>query len=141
MVRSSGFGSVPTDKRSFKARFHYGSVFLTCRSVQVAGSFFNRYAVKRLVVRLLLVSLGFHVLFHSPPGVLFTFPSRYLFTIGHSRIFSLTRWSLQIHTRFHVPHVNWELMFIVYGFCFRLQDYHFLWLYFPIYSPNKILFL
>ena len=25
----------------------------------------------------LLVNIGFHVLFHSPPGVLFTFPSRY----------------------------------------------------------------
>ena len=25
----------------------------------------------------LLVSTGFQVLFHSPPGVLFTFPSRY----------------------------------------------------------------
>ena len=25
----------------------------------------------------LLVSIGFQVLFHSPPGVLFTFPSRY----------------------------------------------------------------
>ena len=29
----------------------------------------------------LLVSMRFQVLFHSPPGVLFTFPSRYLFTI------------------------------------------------------------
>ena len=31
----------------------------------------------------LLVSTRFQVLFHSPPGVLFTFPSRYWFTIGH----------------------------------------------------------
>ena len=30
----------------------------------------------------LLVGDGFQVLFHSPPGVLFTFPSRYWFTIG-----------------------------------------------------------
>ena len=29
------------------------------------------------VVLCLLVSIGFQVLFHSPPGVLFTFPSRY----------------------------------------------------------------
>ena len=29
-----------------------------------------------------LVSNRFQVLFHSPPGVLFTFPSRYWFTIG-----------------------------------------------------------
>ena len=30
-----------------------------------------------------LVSAWFQELFHSPPGVLFTFPSRYWFTIGH----------------------------------------------------------
>ena len=41
-------------------------------------------------------------LFHSPPGVLFTFPSRYWFTIGHRVVFSLGRWSSRIPTRFHV---------------------------------------
>ena len=50
----------------------------------------------------MLVSSRFHVLFHSPPGVLFTFPSRYCFTIGHTVVLSLTRWSSQIHTEFHV---------------------------------------
>ncbi|NEO30632.1 MAG: amino acid adenylation domain-containing protein [Symploca sp. SIO3C6] len=40
-------------------------------------SFFNRHAVIRLIGLRLLVSLWFHVLFHSPPGVLFTVPSRY----------------------------------------------------------------
>jgi hypothetical protein len=40
-----------------------------------------------------LVSKRFQVLFHSPPGVLFTFPSRYLFTIGHLGVFRLIRWS------------------------------------------------
>jgi hypothetical protein len=54
----------------------------------------------------LLVSLWFHVLFHSPSGVLFTFPSRYWFTIGHTGVFSLTRWSSRIHTGFHVPHAT-----------------------------------
>ena len=34
--------------------------------------------------------------------MLFTFPSRYWFTIGLSDIFSLTGWSRQIHTGFHV---------------------------------------
>ena len=36
-------------------------------------------------------------------GVLFTFPSRYWFAIGHTGVFSLTRWSSLIHTGFHVP--------------------------------------
>ncbi len=36
-------------------------------------------------------------------GVLFTFPSRYCFAIGHTGVFSLTKWSSLIHTGFHVP--------------------------------------
>ncbi|KAH0993547.1 hypothetical protein GBA52_005030 [Prunus armeniaca] len=54
----------------------------------------------------LLGSLRFHVLFHSPMGVLFTLPSRYYFTIGHPGVFSLARWSLLIHTGFHVSHAT-----------------------------------
>ena len=42
--------------------------------------------------------------FHSPPGVLFTFPSRYWCTIGHERVFSLGGWSPQIPTGLHVSH-------------------------------------
>ena len=51
----------------------------------------------------LLVNTGFQVLFHSPPGVLFTFPSRYCFTIGHQLVFRLGRWSSLLPTGFHVP--------------------------------------
>src|SRR4028119_704017 len=53
-----------------------------------------------------LVGLRFQVLFHSPSGVLFTFPSRYWFTIGHTGVFSLTRWFSLIHTGFHLPHAT-----------------------------------
>ena len=42
-------------------------------------------------------------LFHSPFGVLFTFPSRYLFTIGHQGVFRLGGWSPHLRTGFHVP--------------------------------------
>jgi hypothetical protein len=42
--------------------------------------------------------------FHPPFGVLFTFPSRYWFTIGHLVVFSLGRWSSQIPTGLLVPH-------------------------------------
>ena len=44
-------------------------------------------------MRPLLVNTGFQVLFHSPPGVLFTFPSRYSFSIGHLVVFSLGGWA------------------------------------------------
>ena len=34
--------------------------------------------------------------------MLFTFPSRYWFTIGRRLVFSLARWSARVHTAFHV---------------------------------------
>ena len=109
MDRSPGFGSVISDKRPIQARFHYGSG-MTYLNLPLTTS--RRLILQQarsqtlIVVLLLLVSLRFHVLFHSPPGVLFTFPSRYCFTIGHSVVFSLTRWSSRIHTGFHVPHAT-----------------------------------
>ena len=54
-----------------------------------------------------LVGKWFQVLFHSPPGVLFTFPSRYWSAIGRRRVFSLRRWSSQIPTEFHVFRGTW----------------------------------
>ena len=39
----------------------------------------------------LLVGTRFQVLFHSPPGVLFTFPSRYSCTIGRQEYLALER--------------------------------------------------
>ena len=50
----------------------------------------------------MLVSTRFQVLFHSPPGVLFTFPSRYYSTIGHQVVFRLGGWSPHLPTGFHV---------------------------------------
>src|SRR5438876_8238008 len=55
-----------------------------------------------------LVGSRFQVLFHSPPGVLFTFPSRYWSTIGRQGVLSLRGWAPQIHTGFHVPRVTRE---------------------------------
>src|SRR5215813_6490975 len=57
-----------------------------------------------------LVGMRFQVLFHSPTGVLFTFPSRYLSAIGHQGVLSLGGWSPQVQSAFHgsgptqVPH-------------------------------------
>ncbi len=44
---------------------------------QLAGPFYKKYAVGLLIVLPQLADTGFQVLFHSPPGVLFTFPSQY----------------------------------------------------------------
>ena len=51
---------------------------------------------------------GFRIFFTPRTGVLFTFPSRYLFTIGHQVVFSLTPWSGQILAKFHVFRDTWE---------------------------------
>src|ERR687897_1332024 len=66
-----------------------------------------------------IVGTRFQVLFHSPPGVLFTFPSRYLSAIGHQGVFRLNGWSRQIHTEFQGFRVTWgdasEPALYVYG--------------------------
>ena len=66
-----------------------------------------------------IVGTWFQVLFHSPPGVLFTFPSRYLSAIGHQGVFRLNGWSRQIHTEFQGFRVTWgdasESLTYVYG--------------------------
>jgi hypothetical protein len=55
----------------------------------------------------LFVSARFQVLFHSPSGVLFTFPSRYWLHYRWQRVFSLTRWYGQIHAGYYVSRVTW----------------------------------
>ena len=49
-----------------------------------------------------LVDIRFQKLFTPLAGVLFTFPSRYWFTIGHQVVLSLGRWSSQLPTGFLV---------------------------------------
>ena len=50
----------------------------------------------------------FQVLLTPLTGVLFTFPSRYWFTIGRHLVFSLAQWAAQIHTGFHVSRATQE---------------------------------
>src|SRR3954466_13845904 len=73
-----------------------------------------------------LVSTRFQVLFHSPFGVLFTFPSRYLCTIGHQGVFRLGGWSPHVQTRFHVPRLTQGP-----APALRIRGYHPLWPDFP----------
>ena len=108
MVRSSGFGSTTCNFRPFKLAFasapclkHLTSLHIvTRRPVLQKVRYHTRLAP---VVLYLLVSIRFQVLFHSPPGVLFTFPSQYYYSIGHQIVFSLRRWSSFLPARFLVP--------------------------------------
>src|SRR4029453_16173809 len=65
-----------------------------------------------------IVGERFQVLFHSPPGVLFTIPSRYSSAIGHQEVFSLTRWSWQIHSTFQECAATRESFHRGHGFSF-----------------------
>ena len=68
---------------------------------------------------LLLVDIRFQILFHSPLGVLFTFPSLYLFTIGHQVVFSLAEWSPRIPIGFHVSDGTQDTSRAVAAFNYR----------------------
>ena len=102
-------------RRPIRTRFRYGfptRVNLATHR-KLAGSFFKRHAVthtphKGMKELRRIVGTRFQVLFHSPPGVLFTFPSRYLSAIGHQGVFRLNGWSRQIHTEFQGFRVTWE---------------------------------
>jgi hypothetical protein len=70
-----------------------------------------------------LVGTRFQDLFHWPPGLLFTFPSRYWCTIGHGFVCSLGGWSPQIQTGFLVPRPTQVPVPHAHAM-FRLRDSH-----------------
>ena len=63
--------------RPFQTRFPYGSGALHLNLAAYSNSPARSTKSTRSLSLPLLVNIGFQVLFHSPPGVLFTFPSRY----------------------------------------------------------------
>ena len=110
MDRSPGFGSITHDFiRPIQTRFLFGFVPYLVLNLAMYNNSPDRSTkstISHFNVLYLLVNIGFQVLFHSPPGVLFTFPSQYYSTIGHQVVFSLMGWSPLIHTRFHVPRIT-----------------------------------
>ena len=68
-------------------------------------------------------------------GVLFTFPSRYWFTIGHQGVFRLRGWSPQIHTEFHGLRATWDTA--RESSKFRVRGYHPLCRRFPTSSTTQ----
>ena len=75
---------------------------LTSPHIVTRWTVLQKVRYRTCIVLYLLVNIGFQVLFHSPPGVLFTFPSRYFSTIGHRGVFSLGGWAPRLPTRFLV---------------------------------------
>ena len=80
MDRSPGFGSASCNSSAlFRLAFASapGLQPLTSLHHATRRSVLQKVHDRGLIPLSLLVNAGFQVLFHSPPGVLFTFPSRY----------------------------------------------------------------
>ena len=80
MDRSPGFGSTNTNFSPFSdsvsLRLHTLLVF-NLANISNSPDRSTKSTQSELLLLLLFVSTRFQVLFHSPPGVLFTFPSQY----------------------------------------------------------------
>ena len=79
----------------------------------------------------------FRVSFTPLKGVLFTFPSRYLCTIGRQPVFSLGGWAPRIQTGFHVSRPTWDTCRLARGF--RARGFHPLRRRFPAACANCLL--
>ena len=106
MGRSPGFGSIESD---FISRYSHlvslrlrTSWYLTLPLPITRRTVLQKVRGCTRMVLPLLVNIEFQVLFHSPPGVLFTFPSQYCCAIGHRGVFRLGGWSPRLPTRFLV---------------------------------------
>ena len=80
-----------------------------------------------------LVSIRFQVLFHSPPGVLFTFPSQYCSLSVTREYLGLEDGPPMFPPGFTCPAVLWIQLA---AFSFRLRDYHSLWCAVPCTSAK-----
>jgi hypothetical protein len=132
--RSSRFASNPCNSIAlFRLAFATAPVLDTLTLLQrftsrlIMQKARGQAGIAPVVTLPLLVSTRFQVLLTPRTGVLFTFPSRYWFTIGRAGVFSLRRWSSQIPTRLLVPRGT---RVPIPASCpgFRVRGSHALWL-------------
>ena len=137
MGRSPGFGSCTTNfMRPIQTRSRCGFVAeqLNLAAYHNSPDHSTIGTISHFDVLYVLVGTGFQVLFHSPPGVLFTVPSQYY-------SLSVIRWYLGLEggppdfpRGFTCPVVLWILLGHL---SFRLHDSHILWCAFPHTSANN----
>ena len=128
-------GHMQQTSRPFQTRSPFGSgpevLNLACyiyspdRSTKSTRSHFDVLSV--------LVSTGFQVLFHSPPGVLFTFPSQYYSLSVTGEYLGLEGGPPDFPRGFTCPAVLWILLAV---FPFRIRDSHALRCAFPCASSR-----
>ena len=131
MDRSPGFGSAPTDSFALLRLGFPSAPHLWCLTSPAS-------ATRRTVLQKVrgsannavpqLVNIWFQVLFHSPPGVLFTFPSQYY-------ALSVTKEYLALRGGPRLFPQGFSCLVVLWippcPSRFRLQGFHLLWLAFP----------
>ena len=137
MDRSPGFGSADTDcldakhlSRAVNTWFPFGSVPEGLNLASTHNSPDRSTKSTRLYSTVLpqLVNTRFQVLFHSPPGVLFTFPSQY-YALSVTKEYLALRGGPRLFPQgFSCLVVLWILLSKL---GFRLRGFHPLWPVFP----------
>ena len=131
MDRSPGFGSTPTDLLAL-LRLGFPSAS-DLKSLTSPVSVTRRTVLQKVrgcTYKVLpqLVNTGFQVLFHSPPGVLFTFPSQYF-------ALSVTKEYLALRGGPRLFRQGFSCLVLLWippcHLTFRLRGFHPLWPAFP----------
>ena len=98
MARSPGFGSTTSDYSAL-LRLAFAAARISCLTSPAdrdSAAHSTKARHHPLTGSDFLWACGFRFSFTPLPGVLFTFPSRYWFAIGHRVVFSLSGWSPMI---------------------------------------------
>ena len=132
MGRSPGFGSASSDLFAL-LRLGFPSApylkYLTLPEPATRRTVLQKVRGCTHMVLPQFVNTGFQVLFHSPPGVLFTFPSQYCALSVTEEYLALRGGPRSFPQGFTCLVVLWILL------CFirlRLRGFHPLWLVFPV---------
>ena len=131
MDRSPGFGSTPTDYGALLRLGFPSAPHLKC--LTSPASVTRRTVLQKVrgsthMVVPQLVNTGFQVLFHSPPGVLFTFPSQYYALSVTKEYLALRGGPRAFPQGFSCLVVLWILLCLL---SFRVRGFHPLWPAFP----------
>ena len=131
MDRSPGFGSTLTDFTPYSDLVSLRLHTLKClTSPDVAARRTVLQKVRGCTLSILpqLVNTGFQVLFHSPPGVLFTFPSQYYALSVTKEYLALRGGPRSFPQDFSCLVVLWILP---PSLAFHVRGFHPLWPVFP----------
>ena len=131
MDRSPGFGSMISDSTvlltlAFASAPDLKS--LTLPLIITRRTVLQKVRRRTFVLRQ-LVNTGFQVLFHSPPGVLFTFPSQYYALSVTKEYLALRGGPRSFRQGFSCLVLLWILPSHFY---FHVQVFHLLWMVFPV---------